>query len=90
MLRYFKLIYLFTAFVFFVPVGNAAPVSNCREAIKSLHINKIKIQYIFSDPLNYTKYEGQEGYVLFSKRIKISNRMDYIFRGIGKIKGLFC
>ena len=58
----------------------------CHEIFQSI-INVDEIQKIFSDPANYTKYKGQEGYLLFVKKTPNSNNMDYIFQIVSKALG---
>ena len=50
-------------------------------------LNTDEVQSIFSDPANYNKYKGQEGYLLFVQKTPNSDSMDYIFRMVSKALG---
>ena len=81
MYRYLKIfsIFLFVCFI------QTAQSNKCHELFKPL--NTDEIQSIFSDPANYIKYRGQEGYLLFVQKTPNSNRMDYIFQMVSKALG---
>ena len=50
-------------------------------------INIQEIQRIFSLKTNYTKYKGQEGYLLFMERTPNINSMEYVFNLVSKTLG---
>ena len=61
MYRYLKVfsVFLFVCFI------QTAQSEKCHKLFQTL--NTDEIQSIFSDPANYNKYKGQEGYALFAK-----------------------
>ena len=81
MYKYLKVFFLFL-FVCFIQTAQS---DKCHELFKPL--NTDEIQSIFSDPANYIKYRGQEGYLLFVQKTPNSNRMDYIFQMVSKALG---
>ena len=81
MYRYLKVFFLFL-FVCFIQTAQS---DKCYELFKTL--NTDEVQSIFSDPANYNKYKGQEGYLLFVQKTPNSDSMDYIFRMVSKALG---
>ena len=81
MYRYLKVFSLFL-FVCFIQTAQS---EECHELFKTL--NTDEVQSIFSDPANYNKYKGQEGYALFVQKTPNSDSMVYIFKMISKALG---
>ena len=81
MYRYLKVFFLFL-FVCFIQTAQS---DKCHELFQTL--NTDEVQSIFSDPANYNKYKGQEGYALFVQKTPNSDSMDYIFRMVSKALG---
>ena len=81
MYRYLKVFFLFLFICFIHP----AQSDECHELFKTL--NTDEIQSIFSDPANYNKYKGQEGYLLFVQKTPNSDSMSYIFKMVSKALG---
>ena len=79
--RYLKVFSLFL-FVCFIQTAQS---DKCHELFQTL--NTDEVQSIFSDPANYNKYKGQEGYLLFVQKTPNSDSMDYIFRMVSKALG---
>ena len=61
MYRYLKVFSLFL-FVCFIQTAQS---EKCHKLFQTL--NTDEVQSFFSDPANYNKYKGQEGYALFAK-----------------------
>ena len=81
MYRYLKVFFLFL-FVCFIQTAQS---DKCHELFKTL--NTDEVQSIFSDPANYNKYKGQEGYLLFVQKTPNSDSMNYIFKMVSKALG---
>ena len=81
MYRYLKVFSLFL-FVCFIQTAQS---EECHELFKTL--NTDEIQNIFSDPANYNKYRGQEGYLLFVQKTPNSDSMIYIFKMVSRALG---
>ena len=81
MYRYLKVFFLFL-FVCFIQTAQS---EKCYELFQTL--NTDEVQSIFSDPVNYNKYKGQEGYLLFVQKAPNSDSMDYIFTMVSKALG---
>ena len=81
MYRYLKVFFLFL-FVCFIQTAQS---DECHELFQTL--NTDEVQSIFSDPANYNKYKGQEGYALFVQKTPNSDSMDYIFTMVSKALG---
>ena len=81
MYRYLKVFFLFL-FVCFIQTAQS---EECHKLFKTL--NTDEIQSIFSDPANYNKYKGQEGYLLFVQKTPNSDSMNYIFQMVSKALG---
>ena len=81
MYKYLKIfsIFLFVCFI------QTAQSDKCHELFKPLNMDEI--QSIFSDPANYIKYRGQEGYLLFVQKTPNSDIMDYVFKMVSKVLG---
>ena len=81
MYRYLKVFSLFL-FVCFIQTAQS---EKCHKLFQTL--NTDEIQSIFSDPANYNKYKGQEGYLLFVQKTPNSDSMNYIFQMVSKALG---
>ena len=81
MYRYLKVFFLFL-FVCFIQTAQS---EKCYELFQTL--NTDEVQSIFSDPVNYNKYKGQEGYLFFVQKTPNSDSMDYIFTMVSKALG---
>ena len=78
MYRYLKVFSLFL-FVCFIQTAQS---EECHELFQTL--NTDEIQSIFSDPANYNKYKGQEGYLLVVQKTPNSDSMNYIFQMVSQ------
>ena len=81
MYRYLKVFFL----LLFVCFIQTAQSDKCHELFQTL--NTDEVQSIFSDPVNYNKYKGQDGYLLFVQKTPNSDSMDYIFTMVSKALG---
>ena len=81
MYRYLKVFFLFL-FVCFIQTAQS---EECHELFQTL--NTDEVQSVFSDPANYNKYKGQEGYLLFVQKTPNSDSMNYIFKMVSKALG---
>ena len=68
----------FCGFILFI-----TPIAlSCPESFQDLKISTI--QEIFSDPVNYERYGGQNGYISFVKKVPNTNSMNYVFQRVSK------
>ena len=81
MYRYLKVFFIFL-FVCFIQTAQS---EECHELFQTLKTDEI--QSIFSEPANYNKYKGQEGYLLFVQKTPNSDSMDYILKMVSKALG---
>ena len=81
MYRYLKVFFLFL-FVCFIQTAQS---EKCHKLFQTL--NTDEVQSFFSDPANYNKYKGQEGYALFVQKTPNSDSMIYIFKMVSKALG---
>ena len=81
MCKYFKIFYLFSAFIFNV-YADIDPVDACHEQFQPLTVSEI--QNIFSDESNYKKYKAQTGYLLFAQKTPNIDRMEDLFELVFK------
>ena len=81
MYRYLKVFFIFL-FVCFIQTAQS---EECHELFQTL--NTDEVQSIFSNPANYNKYKGQEGYLLFVQKTPNSDSMIYIFKMVSKALG---
>ena len=71
----------FCVFILFI-----TPIAlSCPESFQDLKISTI--QEIFSDPVNYERYGGQNGYISFVKKVPNTNSMNYVFQKVSKALG---
>ena len=86
-MSFFKVFHFFFVFLFLTAGFQPFPSEECRPDFFRTPFNKQEIQNIFSVKESYTRYKGQEGYLLFVERTPNINRMDYIFNLVSKALG---